>query len=172
MPTTLIFETHATTLDNERGIASGWLPGELSAAGRQEAAELGARRQGVDVVFSSDLRRAVQTVELAGLKVPHFVDWRLRECDYGELNGAPRAELEPRAARVDVPFPGGQSYREVVESTRSFLTDIRRLYAGAQVLVVAHSANRWALQHLLAEESLEELVAAPFDWQPGWVYGV
>jgi broad specificity phosphatase PhoE len=169
---TLVYETHATTLDNERGIATGWLPGELSAAGRQEAVELGGRRRDVDVVFSSDLRRAVQTVELAGIRAPYFVDWRLRECNYGELNGRPRAELEPRVERVDVPFPGGQSYREVVESTESFLTDLRRLYAGARVLVVAHSANRWALQHLLAEESLEELVATPFDWQPGWVYGV
>jgi broad specificity phosphatase PhoE len=102
--------------------------------------------------------------------VPHFVDWRLRECNYGELNGAPRPKLEPRRERVDVPFPGGQSYRDVVESTRSFLGDIDRLYAGARVLIVAHSANRWALQHLLAEEPLEELVAAPFDWQPGWIY--
>jgi broad specificity phosphatase PhoE len=168
--TTLIYETHATTFDNERGIATGWLPGELSAAGRLEAEELGARRREVDVVFSSDLRRAVQTVELAGLTAPHFIDWRLRECDYGELNGAPRPKLEPRLARVEEPFPGGQSYREVVDSTRSFLGDIRRLYAGAQVLIVAHSANRWALQHLLAEIPLEELVAAPFDWQPGWVY--
>lgn len=170
MPTTLIYETHATTLDNEQGIATGWLPGELSAAGRLEAKELGARRQGVDVVFSSDLPRAVQTVELAGLAVPHFIDWRLRECNYGELNGAPRAELEPRQARVDVPFPGGQSYREVVELTRSFLSDVKRLYDGRTVLLVAHSANRWALQYLLAELALEELVAAPFDWQPGWVY--
>ena len=172
MPTTLIYETHATTFDNEQGRATGWLPGELSAAGRQEAVELGGRRKGVDVVFSSDLRRAVQTVELAGLAAPHFIDWRLRECNYGELNGAPRPELEPRRARVDQPFPGGQSYREVVDSTRSFLGDIRRLYDGAVVLVVAHSANRWALQHLLAEVELEELVDAPFDWQPGWVYQI
>ena len=33
MTVTLIYETHSTTLDNERGIATGWLPGELSEAG-------------------------------------------------------------------------------------------------------------------------------------------
>ena len=170
MTTTLIYETHSTTLDNERGIATGWLPGELSAAGRLQSEELGARRREVDVVFSSDLRRAVQTVELARLEVPHLQDWRLRECDYGVLNGRPVEELAPRRAYVDEPFPGGQSYREVVELTRSFLADVKGRYDGKRVLVVAHSANRWALQHLLAEVALEELVAVPFDWQPGWEY--
>ncbi len=167
--TTLIYETHSTTLDNEQGISTGWLPGELSEEGRREAVELGKRRQDVEVVFSSDLLRAVQTVELAGLSVPHFQDWRLRECNYGELNGSPREKLAPRRRRIDEPFPGGQSYREVVELTRSFLDDVRRRYE-RKVLVVAHSANRWALQHLLAEIPLEELVDAPFDWQPGWEY--
>jgi broad specificity phosphatase PhoE len=172
MPTTLIYETHATTIDNERGTATGWLPGELSAEGQRQAVLLGERRRDVDVVFSSDLRRAVQTVELSGLTAPHFIDWRLRECDYGVFNGTPARGLAPRRHRIDEPFPGGQSYREVVELTRSFLGDIKRLYDGRTVLVVAHSANRWALQHLLAEAALEDLVDAPFDWQPGWVYQV
>jgi broad specificity phosphatase PhoE len=166
----LIYETHSITVDNERGIATGWLPGELSEQGRRLAADLGERRRDVDVVFSSDLRRAVQTVELSGLTAPHFQDWRLRECDYGELNGAAGEKLAPRRPRVDEPFPGGQSYRDVVDLTRSFLTDIKRLYDGRRVLVVAHSANRWSLQHLLAGVPLEDLVDAPFEWQPGWTF--
>ncbi len=40
----IVFETHSTTEDNERGIATGWLPGRLSAAGRAQAAELARRR--------------------------------------------------------------------------------------------------------------------------------
>lgn len=57
----LVYETHSTSTDNEAGIATGWLPGQLSAAGRQQARELRARRRddGVAVVFTSDLRRAV-----------------------------------------------------------------------------------------------------------------
>jgi broad specificity phosphatase PhoE len=169
--TRLIYETHATTLDNENGIATGWLPGELSARGRQEAEELGVRRRGVDVVFSSDLRRAVQTVELADLAVPHLQDWRLRECNYGELNGAPTDALSPKAERVHRPFPGGQSYNDVMELTRSFLEDVKRWYGGSVVLVVAHSANRWSLDHLLGGGTpLAKLITEPFDWQPGWEY--
>ena len=167
----LIYETHATTVDNEREIATGWLPGELSAAGRDQARELGERRREVDVVFSSDLRRAVQTVELSGLTVPHFQDWRLRECNYGELNGAPRDALEPRVERVGTPFPGGQSYDDVLELTRSFLADVKRWYDDQVVLVVAHSANRWSLEHLVGSHApMEQLVADGVNWQPGWEY--
>jgi broad specificity phosphatase PhoE len=167
----LIYETHSITVDNERGIATGWLPGELSEEGKRLALELRERRQDVDAVFSSDLRRAVQTVELAGLAAPHFQDWRLRECDYGELNGAPVESLGLRRLRIDEPFPGGQSYRDVLALTRSFLADIKRLYDGRKVLVVAHSANRWTLKHLLdGGTPLEDLVDAPFEWQPGWQY--
>jgi len=167
----LIYETHSITVDNERGIATGWLPGELSEEGKRLALELKDRRRDVDAVFSSDLRRAVQTVEVAGLTAPHLQDWRLRECNYGELNGAPVDSLGPRKLRIDTPFPGGQSYRQVLELTRSFLEDIKSLYDGRVVLVVAHSANRWCLKHLLdGGAPLENLVDAPFDWQPGWEY--
>ncbi|WP_371405812.1 histidine phosphatase family protein [Kribbella sp. NBC_00662] len=169
----LIYETHSITVDNERGIASGWLPGELSEEGRRLAAEIGPRRQDVDVVFSSDLRRAVQTVELSGLTVPHLQDWRLRECNYGELNGAPVDALDPRVKRVHSRFPGGQSYTDVVELTRAFLEDVKWWYDGRVVLVIAHSANRWALEHLLGSRaSMEELIVSPFNWQPGWEYRI
>jgi alpha-ribazole phosphatase/probable phosphoglycerate mutase len=38
------------------------------------------------------------------------------------------------------------------------------------VLVIAHSANKWALDCLLNGETLPELVDAPFGWQEGWGY--
>lgn len=170
----IVYETHSTTDDNEAGIATGWLPGSLSDEGRRQAALLGERRRddGIDVVISSDLHRAVQTVEIAfaGFDVPRRQDVRLRECDYGELNGAPVASLLPRSRYVDRPFPGGQSYTDVVDQTRDFLADLAAEYDGGQVLLVAHSANRWALQCLLGGASLEDLVDAPFAWQTGWEY--
>ena len=172
----LVFETHATTLDNELGVATGWLPGELSAEGRRQAALLGERRRddGVDVVVSSDLARAVETVRIAfhGSGISWQQDRRLRECHYGELNGARVERLAPRTAYLDRPFPGGQSYGDVVAATRAFLRDATRRFAGSRVLVVSHSANRWALQHLLEGVPLADLVDAPFRWQPGWEFTV
>lgn len=176
MSVQLVYETHSISVDNERGIATGWLPGELSAEGRRLARRLGKRRRGDGIVcvFTSDLRRAVETAEIAfeGTELELREDARLRECNYGELNGAPVAELEPRRRFVDDPFPGGESYRDCVERFRRFLDDVTREFDGRRVLVIAHSAQRWALRHLLDGVPLEELVDAPFEWQEGWEYVV
>jgi broad specificity phosphatase PhoE len=124
----LVYETHALTVDNERGLATGWLPGELSSSGRRLARELGERRRddGIAAVFCSDLHRAVETAEIAfaGSGIPIHRDARLRECDYGELNGAPVERIDAtRLERIEVPFPGGESYMDVVRRTHDFLDD-------------------------------------------------
>lgn len=175
MTVQIVYETHSISVDNERGIATGWLPGELSERGRELARALGERRRndGLAAVFSSDLRRAVETAEIAfgGSGIPLHLDERLRECDYGELNGAPAARIEAeRSHRIDQPYPGGESYRDVVERMRGFLDDLRSGYDGQRVLLVSHAAPRWALEHLLVGTPLETLVDAPFAWQEGWEY--
>ena len=93
----MVFETHAMTLDNDQGHATGWLPGQLSERGLEQARQLGRRRarDGIAAVFSSDLARATQTATeaFAGREISVLYDWRLRECDYGQRNGMPVAEL-------------------------------------------------------------------------------
>jgi broad specificity phosphatase PhoE len=173
----IIYETHSITTDNENGIATGWLPGRLSERGRQLARELGLRRRddNIATVFVSDLRRAAETAEIAftGSDVPIIQDARLRECNYGEMNGMPVAQLAAERSRhIDEPFPGGQSYRQVVDQTRDFLRDLAAHWDGARVLIIAHSANKWALDHLLNGIPLEDLVDAPFVWQEGWNFSL
>jgi broad specificity phosphatase PhoE len=176
MAVELVYETHSISVDNERGIATGWLPGELSERGRELACALGDRRRHdrIDCVFTSDLRRATETAEIAfeGCTIEIRQDARLRECNYGDLNGAPVCELSPRRLFVDRPYPGGESYRDCVVKVRRFLEDVAREFDGRRVLVIAHSAQRWALRHLLEGRPLEELVDAPFEWQEGWEYVV
>ena len=177
MAVSLVYETHSLTEDNEAGFATGWQPGKLSAEGRKLAGELGERRQadGIDVVFASDLARAAETAEIAfgGSGIPVLHDWRLRECNYGELNGMPVAKLHAvRTHYVEAPFPGGQSYREVIGLTRSFLSDLKRTFDGKRVCVIAHSANKLALDVLLERAKMEDLLVADFGWREGWEYRV
>ena len=95
----------------------------------------------------------------------------MREPDYGQLNGAPAdAIAAERGRRVDLPFPGGESYREAVARVASFLDDVRDACAGERVLLIGHTATRWALDHLLDGRPLEQVVTAPFDWREGWEY--
>ncbi|MDQ1598890.1 MAG: hypothetical protein QOD68_364 [Actinomycetota bacterium] len=169
----LVYETHSTTLDNEAGRCTGWQPGELSAAGVENARELGRRRRddGIDLVVSSDLHRAVQTVDVAFAEsiVTRRTDRRLRECDFGDLTGAPVEVVHAqRRARVDTPFPGGQSYREVADGVAELLAELRRDHGGERVLLVGHAATRYALDHLLTGRPLESAAAAPFGWREGW----
>jgi len=171
--TAVVFETHSTSEDNEAGVATAWLGGRLSARGREQAAELGRRRRGdgIGLVVCSDLNRAVETARIAfaGSEVPVRLDWRLRECDYGEWNGMPRSRLDAeRALHVDVPWPGGESWREAVARVDSCLDELPE----GRVLVIGHVATRWALDQRSHGTPLEELAAADFAWRPGWEYSV
>jgi broad specificity phosphatase PhoE len=148
MSVELVYETHSLTTDNENGVATGWLDGLLSEAGKQLAARLGERRRddSLAAVFTSDLRRAVETVEIAfvGSDVPVFQDPRLRECDYGLLNGMPVSRLvEERLGHIEEPWPEGESYRQVVERVANFLDELPLRWEGTTVLVIGHSATQW-----------------------------
>ena len=169
----VVFETHATSEDNEAGIATGWLPGRLSAAGREQARELGERRRadGFSVVFTSDLHRAVETAEIAfaGSGLPVVEDARLRECNFGELNGTGEPLMD-RSAYVEVAYPGGESWRQAVARVCGFLGELGQEREGERVLVIGHSATRLGLEVLANGRTLEEAMEEPFAWQPGWEY--
>ena len=175
MSLVVVFETHATTLDNERGLATGWLPGELSAAGREQARALGLRRRGdgIDLVVSSDLRRAVETAELAfpDRRDDLVLDAALRECNYGRLNGSPVGELR-RSDHLDHPYPTGESWRAAADRVTRWLVDARTRYDGRRILVIGHSVTRWALDAAVTGTPLARSLSMPFEWQPGWEYQV
>ncbi len=169
------FETHSLSVDNERGVATGWLHGELSDEGRRLAAELGARHRddGATAVLTSDLRRAAETAELAfdGDRIPILRDWRLRECDYGDLNGSPADVVHgDRLRHVDLAYPGGESWRHAVARVDRCLDDVLRWWDGGRVVVIGHVATKWALDRRVHDVPLEELAAAPFEWREGWSY--
>ena len=53
-----------------------------------------------------------------------------------------------------------------------FLDDLFLRWDGQRVVVIGHAATRWAIQHLVDGEELEDVVGAPFEWQDGWEYTV
>ncbi len=172
----IVFETHVLSEDNERGIATGWLPGRLSQRGRDNAAQMGRRRRddGIAAVFRSDLRRSVETAEIAfgETDIPILYDWRLRECDFGRRNGTPAAELrQDRQDYLDRPYPGGESRRQAVRRVSGLLADLPARWDGQRVLLIGHVATQHALEHVANGIALEDLVAADFDWrEEGWEY--
>jgi broad specificity phosphatase PhoE len=171
----LVFETHATSLDNEAGLASGWFDVALSTAGEEQARMLGARRRNDDlaVVFCSDLSRSFRTaaIAFADRSVPIVSDARLRECDYGDLTRQPVSEIEScRLRHLVDPFPSGESYQQVADRVSGWLDDAMRRFDGCTVLIVGHRATFYALEHLLNGVTLHDAMTAPWSWQPGWTY--
>jgi 2,3-bisphosphoglycerate-dependent phosphoglycerate mutase len=173
----LTFETHSWSEDNDRGLATGWLPGRLSARGRDLAAELGERRRDATVVFVSDLGRAMETATIAfgGMGKTILADWRLRECDYGQLNGMPAIQLHSgRLAHLDEPYPEGESWRAAIWRVDEFLNDLQGGLGGrwsdGRVLIIGHVATRWALDCRLAGRTLEDLIDGDFAWREGCDY--
>jgi 2,3-bisphosphoglycerate-dependent phosphoglycerate mutase len=172
VPLEVVYETHSITVDNEVGRATGWLPGELSERGRELAAKLGERRRddGLDAVCTSDLRRAVETAEIAFPRneIPVIHDPRLRECNYGAMNGRPRDEVHARG--IDERYPNGESWRDAVERVDGFLEELARTRDGERILVIAHMSAWYALERRAKSLGLEEVFGTRMEWQEGWEY--
>jgi len=83
--------------------------------------------------------------------IPVLYDWRLRECDYGQRNGMPVAELHAgRREHLDRPYPGGESWRQAAARVGRFLADLPLRWNGQRILVIGHVATRWGLDHFTA----------------------
>jgi alpha-ribazole phosphatase/probable phosphoglycerate mutase len=166
------FESHATSLDNEIGVASGHFDVELSDSGREQAREMAVRHSGraLSAIYTSDLKRAAETAAIAFTK-PTVQDARLRECDYGSWTRCRIEQLDAfRAQFVDRPFPGGESYRDVVLRVKRFLDDLPR--DSREILIIGHRATWYSLEHLLLGRDLTELISSPWRWRPGWQYRI
>ncbi|MEK7590880.1 MAG: histidine phosphatase family protein, partial [Patescibacteria group bacterium] len=169
---TIIFEAHATTVDNEADLASGWNDPELSEHGMREAREMGMRyaENAPAAVFCSDLERARRTAGIAfGTSVPIITDPRLREINYGTYTGLSSRKLQPLKQRhIRIPFPGGESYLESTERMRTFLAGIPTVYGGRTIVIIGHRATQYGLEALLRGKTLSDAVSEPWTWQPGW----
>lgn len=178
MSVNITYFVHGTTTDNEAEISSGWKDVELSELGIQQSKELGetTKDQHFDVVFCSDLKRAVDSAHLSwGDKYKIIEDERLRECNYGDYNGKPSEIVEPLQEKsITEPMSNGESYEMVKGRIASFLYDLEKDYDGKSVAIVGHKAPQLALDVLLKDKTWEQAFAEDWrktkSWQPGWKY--
>lgn len=117
----------------------GWADIPLNSVGRSQASALRPMLEPLvfDGVWSSDLSRAVDTARLAyGEPV---TDPRLRELDFGDLQGLTWGELSPPVRHALTTFegfeaPGGESMAQFRDRVHGFVDE---LPAGDH-LVIAH----------------------------------
>ena len=98
-----ILTRHATTEWNLIGRIQGQTDINLSHQGKVEAENLAKELRGndIDLIISSDLKRACQTAEIINilLRIPLRQERGLRECSFGKLEGLTRQEAVDQFGR-------------------------------------------------------------------------
>ena len=174
----ITYFVHGTTVDNENEISSGWFDAELSKLGIHKSLDLKnlVSDKKFDVVFCSDLKRAVHSTHLTFDSVaPIIEDARLRECNYGTYNALPSEIVEPlQENMITEKFPEGESYEDVKNRMADFLNFLKQNYDGKHIAIVAHKAPQLALDVLLKSKTWGQAFTEDWrkikGWKPGWEY--
>lgn len=177
METKIIYFVHGTTTDNASKLCSGWKEARLNEVGREQAYNLGnlVREQGIkfDVILTSDLIRAIESSNIAFGEYNKITDKRLRECNYGDLDGQHKS-LVIYEQHINQAFPNGESLKDVENRIREFIKFIKDEYHGKTIGIVAHRAPQLALEVIINGITWEEAIKNDWrktgDWQPGWEY--
>ena len=151
----------------------------LSDLGTRQARALGLwtgrqpQEEQPTVLWVSPYVRARQTAQIAldaaGLDLPTVVDERLREREFGVLDGLTRkgimaqfADESERRARLGKFYhrpAGGESWSDVLLRLRAALDDMRRETAGERVLLVAHQVVVLLVRYVVERMDEQQILA-------------
>ena len=145
---------------NRRQVLQGRSDHPLNEEGIRQAQDAAAALSGLffDHVFTSPLKRAVQTAQIVAPDVEPVIDDRLIEMDYGPYEGADLKALPPEVLTffsdfVHNPAPAGMEPLEsVVKRSGCFLEDIKSL--NGNILISTHAiAMKGILEYLTPESN-------------------
>lgn len=170
----ITYYVHGTTYDNASKCASGWKDVELNEQGKEQALNLGKKTPyKFNILYTSDLTRTITSAKLAFPEFEPFTDTRLRECNYGTLDGKNR-ELVNYEEHINKPFPNGESLLDVEKRVRDFLEYLKYKCNDKIVGIIAHRAPQLALEVITKNISWEKAIKNDWrktgDWMPGWEY--
>jgi broad specificity phosphatase PhoE len=148
--TVLTLIRHGQTDVNREPIFQGQMNNPLAMEGVRQSERLAARLASnrFDILYSSDLLRAVQTAAILGK--PHNMDIRtssqLREINRGEWTGIRYEDceaLDPKgfqSSRIDPYYrcPGGESFADLHSRTVREIERIVSLHADMNIVIVSH----------------------------------
>jgi broad specificity phosphatase PhoE len=174
---------HGESTWNTLGLAQGHRDeAELTARGAAQAATVAEqfRHLAVSAIYSSDLRRALQTAAVIGevLGLPVIKDSRLRERSLGVLEGTPLATATTAQTGIDAGFvvnadarpDGGESLRVLYRRAAAFCDDLASGpadstggTAGGDVVIVAHGGTLRVLRAYLTGVAVEHMRWEPLD---------
>lgn len=161
MTLALFIVRHGESEGNKGRYFTGHGPSPLTALGLRQA-EAVARLlagQALDVLYSSDLPRALQTVaplaRATGLPVRERAS--LRERNLGDITGVPFDEAAVRHPEIwqalssrapDYRPPGGESHEDCGRRIATFLTELHETHPEGRIAIVSHGIS---INHLLQQ---------------------
>ncbi len=164
----LLLVRHGITEFNSTRRFAGYSDVEMSADGYRQVERLRDHlaNEKIDVVYSSDLRRALATAEVitSGRKVDTVTCPELREVNYGDAEGLTFQEigrLYPEVAEsitnfsLQLKFPDGESFEEFIERTGKFAERLEKHAPSETILVVSHNGPLKVLICRLLKISME-----------------
>ena len=177
MHSTLVLVRHGQSEWNEKNLFTGWRNVELTDRGMAEAKAAGIRLKNTghafDIAFTSDLKRAQNTLDLIlgelgqdGLEIVR--NQALNERDYGDLTGLNKDDARKKWGEdqvhiwrrsYDIAPPGGESLKDTAERVLPYYDATIRphLANGRRVIVAAHGNSLRALCMRLDDLSPEEV---------------
>ncbi len=163
---------HGQTAYNKNKIFTGWSDSELTEEGIEECKQVAEQLRGEipTKAYTSDLKRAQQTLyivlgEKRG-KMPIVIDPRIKERNYGDLNGMSKTETEKKYPKeyplwhrsYDVPPPNGESIKDVEKRVLAFLNDLLpTLKKDDVVFISAHGNSLRPIRRYFEKISIEEM---------------
>jgi probable phosphoglycerate mutase len=154
--TTLLLARHGETDWNRDGRFQGHADTSLNTRGREQARALADELPDVDVIYSSDLARSMETAEIVGerLGVEVRVDPRLRERSFGSWEGLTGIEIEQGSPAAYARWRSGEGFGADDAETHeafaarieAFLADVLERHPGETVLVIAHGGSIRVIQ--------------------------
>lgn len=161
----LIIVRHGETEENVKKICQGQRPGKLTKNGIEQTKKLALRLKDkkIDVVFSSDLKRAKdaakEIIRLHNVPV-HYIP-ELRERNFGIFEGRliekyKKSQKESGLSRAEFRPEGGESSIDIKKRVQEFLSKVFKEYKGKDVLIVSHAAVIRMLLGILLKKPIEE----------------
>ncbi len=151
-PTRLYLIRHGQSAGNAEGRFGGHGPTPLSDLGREQAEKTAnaLAREGIDVIYSSDLDRAVQTAEPLAklLDIPVHQSKAFRERHVGVLEGLTFDESKERHPNdyyalinrnVNHVITEGESYRHLLRRGTNELRGILRNHKHQRIAIFSHT---------------------------------
>lgn len=164
---------HGESIGNELGIIQGQKNDfSLTEKGRNQAKRIAEKlaSEKIDAIYSSDLKRAMETAEIIGNShnIIPILDKRLRERDFGDLEDkknllkdwkihvrkiVEKEGLDPE----EVKAPNGESDKDHWDRLQDFFNEKLKQHPNQTIVVVSHAGSNKVFLGIIGYFSKEEM---------------